>query len=147
MYNFLLDRAGKKLLVGSSYGLSEDYVNKGPVDSEKSIASTLSGEWVMIEDAESDNRIQYRDEAKKEGILSILSVPMTAKGTTIGVLRIYISESRTFTDIETEFIFVLAEIGGIGIVNARIYDHLKTEHEQLVRDVRQWFEFGALQGK
>ena len=144
---FLLDRAGKKLLVGSSYGLSEDYVEKGPVDSEKSIVSTLSGEWVMISNVETDNRIQYRDEAKKEGIASILSVPMSVKGTVIGVLRIYISESRTFSDIENKFISVLAEIGSIGIENARIYDHLKTEHEQLIRDVNQWFEFGLTHRK
>jgi len=144
---FLLDRSGKKLVVGSSYGLSEDYVQKGPADSEKSIVSTLSGEWVMISDVENDNRIQYRDEAKKEGITSILSVPMSVKGTIIGVLRIYTSDSRAFEDIENEFISVLAEIGSIGIENARIYDHLKTEHEKLIRDVNQWFEFGVSPGK
>jgi len=140
---FLLDRAGKKLLVGSSYGLSDDYVQKGPVDSEKSIVSTLTGEWVMVSDVESDNRIQYRDEAKQEGIASILSVPMSVKGTIIGVMRIYIAESRTFSDLENEFISVLAEIGAIGIENARIYDHLKTEHEKLIGDVNQWFQFGV----
>jgi len=144
---FLLDRAGKKLIVGSSCGLSENYVKKGPVDSEKSIVSTLSGEWVMISDVENDNRIQYRDEAKEEGIASILSVPMSVKGTIIGVLRIYISDSRTFSDIENEFISVLAEIGSIGIENARIYDHLKTEHEKLIHDVNRWFEFGVSHGK
>lgn len=144
---FLLDRAGKKLLVGSSYGLSENYVKKGPVDSEKSIVSTLSGEWVMISDVENDNRIQYRDEAKEEGIASILSVPMSVKGTIIGVLRIYISGSRSFSDVENEFISVLAEIGSIGIENARIYDHLKTEHEKLIHDVNRWFEFGVSHSK
>ena len=144
---FLLDKAGNKLLVGSTYGLSEDYVNKGPVDSEKSIVSTLGGDWVMIPDVETDNRIQYRDEAKKEGITSILSVPMSVKGTIIGVLRIYTSESRTFEDIDNEFISVLAEIGSIGIENARIYDHLKAEHEKLISDVNQWFEFGVSPGK
>jgi len=144
---FLLDRSGKKLVVGSSYGLSDDYVQKGPVDSERSIVSTLSGEWVMISDVENDNRIQYRDEAKKEGITSILSAPMSVKGTVIGVLRIYTSESRTFEDIENEFVSVLAEIGSIGIENARIYDHLKTEHEKLISDVNQWFEFGVSPGK
>ncbi len=143
---FLLDREMKKLRIGASFGLSETYTNKGPVDSEKSIVATLNGEWAMVQDAKNDPRIQYRDEAGQEGIASILSVPMSVKGTIIGVLRIYTSEPRHFSDIENEFISGLAEIGSIGIENARIYDHLKTEHEKLIFDVHQWFDFGASSG-
>lgn len=140
---FLLDKDRKYLHVSSSYGLSERYIKKGPVDSEKSIKDTLSGKWVLISDAKNDNRIQYREDAKKEGIASILSVPMTVKDTIIGVLRIYTSVPRFFSDIENEFIFGLAEIGSIAIENARIYDHIKTDHEKLIYDVHQWFDYGA----
>jgi signal transduction protein with GAF and PtsI domain len=142
---FLLDKARKKLLVSSSCGLSEEYIKKGPVDSEKSIADTLRGKWVLITDAKSDSRIQYREQAQKEGIASILSVPMFVKDTIIGVLRIYISEPRDFSEFENEFISGLAEIGSIGIENARIYDHIKTDHEKLIYDVHQWFDYGASQ--
>lgn len=140
---FLLDKAGKKLRVSSSYGLSEEYIKKGPVDSEKSIVDTLKGEWVLVSDVTSDSRLQYRQEAEKEGIVSILSVPMSVKETIIGVLRIYLSEPRSFSDIENEFISGLAEIGSIGIENARIYDYIKTDHEKLIYDVHQWFDYGA----
>lgn len=143
---FLLDRQKKKLRIGSSYGLSETYINKGAIDSEKSIVDTLNGEWVMVPDAKNDPRIQYRDEARQEGIESILSVPLSVKGTIIGVLRIYTSQPRHFSDIENEFISGLAQIGSIGIENARIHDHLKTEYEKLIYDVHQWFDFGASAG-
>ena len=77
---FLLDQMEKKLKISSSDGLSEVYLNKGPVDSEKSIVETLSGKkWVLIPDATNDYRIQYPIEAKKEGIITILSVPMSVK--------------------------------------------------------------------
>lgn len=140
---FLLDKAKKRLLVSSSYGLSDEYINKGPVDSEKSIVDTLSGKWVLVSDAKSDSKIQYREEAKKEGIVSILSVPMSVKGTIIGVLRIYTSEPRKFSDVENELISGLVEIGSIGIENARMYSHVKADHEQLIYDVHQWFDYGA----
>lgn len=140
---FLLDRERKNLHVSSSYGLSERYIKKGPVDSEKSIKDTLNGNWVLVSDAKIDTRIQYREEAKKEGIESILSVPMFAKGIIIGVLRIYTSEPRHFTDIENEFIAGLVEVGSIAIENAMIYDQLKTDHEKLIYDVHQWFDYGA----
>lgn len=140
---FLLDKDRKKLLVSSSCGLSEEYIKKGPVDSEKSIVDTLRGKWVQISDVKNDSRIQYREEAVKEGIASILSVPMSVKDTIIGVLRLYASEPRDFSDIENEFISGLAEIGSLGIENARIYDHVKADHEKLIHDVHQWFDFGA----
>ena len=140
---FLLDKDKKRLLVSSSYGLSEEYMRKGPVDSEKSIVDTLRGKRVLVSDAKNDQRIQYREEAKREGITSILSVPMSVKGTIIGVLRLYASEPRTFSESENDFISGLAEIGSIGIENARMYSHIKADHERLIFDVHQWFDFGA----
>ena len=140
---FLLDKSKKRLLYSSSYGLSDAYVNKGPIDSEKSIVETLGGKWVLISNAQTDQNIQYREEAKREGIVSILSGPMSVKGAVIGVIRIYTSKPLSLSDVENEFITGLAEIGSIGIENARMYSHIKTDHEKLIYDVQQWFDFGA----
>lgn len=140
---YLLDEVNKTLKISSSYGLSDTYINKGAVDSEKSIVETLGGKWVLVPDATNDHRIQYPEDAKKEGIASILSVPMSVKDKIIGVLRIYTSEQRGFSDVEAEFITGLAEIGSIGIENARMYSLLKSDHEKLMGEVHQWFEFGS----
>ncbi|MDJ0783628.1 MAG: GAF domain-containing protein [Desulfosarcinaceae bacterium] len=140
---FLLDKSRNKLLTSSSYGLSEAYVNKGPIDSEKSIVETLQGRWVLISDAHTNEKIQYQEEAKREGILSILSGPMSVKGKVIGVIRIYADNPLNLSDIENEFIIGLAEIGSIGIENARLYSHIKADHEKLINDVHQWFDYGA----
>ena len=140
---FLLDKSKKRLLNSSSYGLSEWYVNKGPIDSEKSIVETLRGKWILISNAHTDQSIQYREEAKREGIISILSGPMSVKVTVIGVIRIYAAKPLNLSDVENEFITGLAEIGSIGIENARLYSHIKADHEKLINDVHQWFDFGA----
>ena len=140
---FLLDKSQNKLLYSSSCGLSEAYVNKGPIDSEKSIVETLQGKWVLISNAQTDPNIQYREEAKREGIMSILSGPMSVKGTVIGVIRIYSAQPLNLSDVENEFVTGLAEIGSIGIENARLYRHIKADHEKLIKDVHQWFEFGV----
>jgi len=139
---FLLDHIEKKLKISSSDVLSEAYLNKGPVDSEKSIVETLSGKWIFIPDATDDYRIQYPLEAKKEGIITILSVPMSLKEKIIGVLRIYTSEPRTFSEVEKEFISGLAEIGSIGIENASMYKILKTDHDKLIHDGHEWLDYG-----
>ena len=76
---FLLDKSENKLDVSASYGLSESYLKKGPLDADKSIAETLDGQIVLILDTLIDSRVQYPEEAKREGIASLLSVPIAVK--------------------------------------------------------------------
>ena len=139
---FLLDRVHHRLIVSASCGLSDSYIKKGPVDSEKSIVESLNGTPVMVMVAQNDDRIQYPEAARTEGIASILSVPMSVRDKTIGVLRIYTSEPKVFSEAENEVISGLAEIGSLGIENARMHDHLKTDYDRLIADVYQWFDFG-----
>ena len=138
---FLLDKDRKILEARASHGLSESYLKKGPVKSDKSISGSLKGKTVLIYNATNDPRVQYPGEAEKEGIASILSIPMSLKGEIIGVLRIYTSKPRKFSYDEIEFIYGLADLGGIAIDNARMYRHLKSDHERLIQDVHQWFDF------
>jgi hypothetical protein len=50
------------------------------LDADKSIAETLGGQIVLILDMSNDTRVQYPEEAKREGIVSVLSVPISVKG-------------------------------------------------------------------
>lgn len=138
---FLLDREKNTLEVSTTHGLSENYLKKGPLSADKSIGATLRGEFVLIYDVANDPRVQYPEEAKKEGIASILSVPISVKKSIIGVLRIYTAQQRKFSDDECEFITGLADVGGLAIDNARMYDLLKADHEKLIHDVHQWFDY------
>lgn len=138
----LLDKATNTLKPTASEGLSKAYLQKGPLDGKRSIRETLQGRSVWIGDATQDPRIQYPEEAKKEGIASVYSVPLCIKGQTIGVLRLYTSEPREFTELEQELISGVADMGGIAIDNARMYALLKNEHDQLVAYVHQWFDYG-----
>jgi len=141
---FLWDREENILELSATHGLSESYLKKGPLIADKSISETLEGKTVFIDDTHKDVRIQYPDEAKKEGITSILSTPISVKKQIIGVLRIYTAEQRIFGEDDIEFIAGLADMGGIAIENARMYDHLKADHDNLIADVHQWFELGAV---
>ena len=58
----------------------------------------------------------------------------------IGVLRTYTSQLHKFSKDEIEFIAGLAEMGGIAIANARMYEHLKQESQNMMHDTWEWFE-------
>ena len=128
---FLINRKTDELEVAASYGLSDEYINKGPVSALRSIALSLQEGPVAIYDVSDDPRIQYPDAAKKEGIASILSVPIAVAGRLIGALRIYTSEHWEFTLEDVNFVQAMAQISGMAIEMARQYKGLKDSIEIL----------------
>jgi len=135
---FLFNRKTDELEVAASFGLSDEYINKGPVSALRSIALSLEEGPVAIYDVSDDPRIQYPDAAKKEGIASILSVPIVVAGRLIGALRIYTSEHWEFTLEDVNFVQAMAQIAGMAIEMARQYKGLKDSIEILktMRDPR-----------
>jgi YesN/AraC family two-component response regulator len=137
----LLDTKREKLRIFASDGLSRNYVDKGPLDSSKSIGSTvLEGKHAWIEDATTDLRIQYPEEARREQIASILSVPLMVRNKVIGALRVYTSERREFTDEEVKFLYGFAEQVALAIENARSYEDVKDEYEALRDDLWDYLD-------
>ena len=116
----LLDQETRVLESVSSYGLSDHYLGKGPVHADKSISEAMDGIPVCVDDVSDDPRIQYPAEAVKEGISSILSVPIPFKGKVIGLLRIYTSIPTEFSYEDVEFAEGLAELAGIVIEYNRL---------------------------
>jgi GAF domain-containing protein len=127
----LLDEDQKRLELVASYGLSESYLSKGPISSEKSITKALKGEAVVVENAAEDPGVQYREEKKEEGIASILCVPIKAREDVIGVLRLYTEKPRTFNEELIKLVSALAHQGGLAIVNASLYLRLQEDMQDL----------------
>ena len=125
----LLDPSGKKLELVAAFGLSEKYLNRGPVDAEESISFALGGRPIALDDVTTDSRIVYRDEAKEEGIKSMLVVPIVVRHKIIGIMRLLTDEYRNFSQDEMDFAVALAEQGGIAIENARMYERLLRQEQ------------------
>jgi GAF domain-containing protein len=128
---FLINRNTNDLEIAASYGLSEEYINKGPVSALRSIAQSLEEGPVGIYDVTDDPRIQYPEEAQKEGIASILSVPIVAGGRLIGALRVYTAEPWEFTLEDVNFVQGMAYMVGMAIDMARHYKGMKDSIEIL----------------
>ncbi len=128
---FLINRSTSELEVAASYGLSDEYLNKGPLSVIKSISQTLEDGPVAISDVTDDPRLQYPDAALKEGIASILSVPIVAGGRVIGALRVYTAEPWEFTLDDVNFVQAMAYMAGMAIDMARHYKGMKESIEVL----------------
>jgi len=128
---FLMNRQTNDLEVAASFGLSEGYLNKGPLSAFRSIAQTLADGPVAVYDVTDDPRIQYPDEARQEGISSILSVPVLAGGHIIGALRVYTAEPWEFDMDDINFVQAMAAMAGMAIDMARLYKGMKDSIEIL----------------
>jgi GAF domain-containing protein len=123
---FLFDPKKNELKVAGSYGLSDEYLNKGPVNAMRSIAEGLKdGEPVAIYDVNDDPRIQYPEAAVSESIASILSVPILIGENLIGCMRVYTSKPWEFTLTDVNFVQAVAQIVGMALEMGRINRGLK----------------------
>ncbi len=135
---FLINRKTDHLEATASFGLSNQYLNKGPISLMDSIAQTLEDGPVAISNVMDDPRIQYPEEAKKEGIASILSVPVISGGHVIGVLRVYTAKRWDFTLNDVNFVQAMACMAGMAISMARQLKGMKDSLEVMksLRDPR-----------
>jgi GAF domain-containing protein len=138
----LLNHETGNLDLLASYGLSEKFQNKGPVSIEKSIAQALKGETVIIEDVSTDNRLQYKEEIIKEGVVSMLCVPIKAREEVIGVMSLFSGTGRKYPDDVIILVNALAHTGGLAIQNASMYLSLQEDKKSLEEDMwshKSWF--------
>jgi signal transduction protein with GAF and PtsI domain len=138
---FLFSARIDELRLAGSYGLSDEYLNKGPISALQSIASSLKdGQPVGIFDVSDDPRIQYPEAATKEGISSILSAPIIIGETLIGCMRVYTASPWEFDLNDVSFIQAVAQMVGMAIELCRINKGLKNSIDILktMRDPREW---------
>jgi GAF domain-containing protein len=124
----LLDASDKNLVLRAAHGLSEAYLNRGTIDTEEPVFKALAGKPIVIEDAPADPRIAHPEATRKEGIRTIVVVPIPIRGRVKGILRLLTRAPRSFGRAEIDFVAALGEQCGIAIENARVF---KEQQQQL----------------
>ena len=118
----LLDDDAGDLEMRSTYGLSEEYRNKGVVSkNDPVVKAAFAGEAVVLDDMRVDGRVKYKKATIKEGLVSQLTVAMHFKGQGIGVLRLYSPKSKRFDEDDINLARAVASQCAVAITNARLY--------------------------
>ena len=131
---FLLKKE-RELGLAASSGLSEEYLNKGPVRYMQEITEAKNQVPIAIYDVQDDPRIQYPEEAQKEGISSLLGVPIVSRNKVVGALRVYTSEPWEFSMEDITIIQAIAQVCGIAMDTCRLVKGYKSSIEAL-KDLR-----------
>ena len=114
----VLDPTGQYLELKASTGLSEQYLEKGPVAAGTGFSEVFDDQLVVINDVANDSRVQYPDAAREEGIVSIIGVPFQVTGNMRMVLRIYFDRTLDLREEDHRIVYYMAQQSAIAVKNA-----------------------------
>jgi transcriptional regulator with GAF, ATPase, and Fis domain len=126
---FVLNPVIEELEALASFGLSVNYMNKGPILVKKSLDHQLIGKPIVIRDVTKSDRLQYPEDAQKEGISAIVSLPIRLHGKLIGVLRLYHYEQWDISERDLDSLMVFTENIGLALMYTRLLQALKSVKE------------------
>jgi len=118
----LLDEEKKELRIVASQSLDPAYNNKPPIRVNGSLSgqAILSKQPTIVDDVRKEKSYQYKDLAIRQGLVSLLAVPMVYKNKVLGLLNSYKPEEHKFTKDEISFVQSVANQCAAAIENTRL---------------------------
>jgi len=120
----LVDEPSSELRIAATQSLSEAYRRKPSLKIGQSVSGRAVKEQrpIYVQDVRKEDDFHYRDLAKREGLCSLLSVPMMSKDQVIGVLNVYTSTVHSFKVEEIKIIQAIANQAAVAIEHTRLVD-------------------------
>jgi hypothetical protein len=92
----------------------------------------MGGEMIYMEDVRTDPCFRWQDEAREEGIVSMICAPLVARRRIIGTIRLYTAERREFDVSERKMLLAIAGQAAQAIENAHLYRQIESKNQELV---------------
>ena len=129
----MLDESREWLDLRASYGAGEAYIKKPRLSVEESLLGVVARRKkpMQVANVQTSSRYQNVEVARREGLISLLSVPLLFAGQSIGTLNVYTSRLYNFSNEEIRILSALAELSAIAIEKARLYERIVDVEEQL----------------
>ncbi len=118
----LFDEDNQELALRATYGLQREHAAISPIDVETSLTGRAiqRGEPVSVRDLQNEAAYKNRALAKREGLHSFLSVPVSVRGKIIGAFNCYLKRIHDFTAPEIELFSTLANQTAVALDNANL---------------------------
>jgi len=129
----MLDESREWLDLRASHGAGEAYLKKPRLSVEESVLGVVvrRKKPMQLENVQTSSRYQNIELARREGLISLLSVPLLFAGQAIGTLNVYTGKPYNFSNEEIRILGALAEMSAIAIEKARLYERVVDVEEQL----------------
>ena len=129
----LIDPEKKELLIKATQSISKEYINKNPLKLGEGIAGKVAAENKpeVVYNISESKEYKYHDIAKREGLASLLCVPLHVKGRVVGVLTTYTSQPHHFSEYEIHILQTVADQAAIVLENYRLVVETEVIKEEL----------------
>jgi signal transduction histidine kinase len=129
----MLDESREWLDLRASHGAGEAYLKKPRLSVEESVLGVVvrRKKPMQVGNVQTSSRYQNVELARREGLISLLSVPLLFAGQVIGTLNVYTGRPYNFSNEEIRILGALAELSAIAIEKARLYERVVDVEEQL----------------
>jgi signal transduction protein with GAF and PtsI domain len=131
---WLVDERDKALKIRATQSMSEEYLKERSLKLGEGVVGYVAQENrpMMIYNVLKEPRYKEKELARKEGLVSMLSVPMCVKDNVIGVINCYTSSPHKFTKSEIEVLTTVANQAAIAIENAGLIMKAKIIEDELI---------------
>jgi len=134
----LLSENGQELILQAWHGASTAYVKKPNL----SIADSLVGVVIhhqkplTVLNVQEHEHYQHTEIARKEGLVSLLSVPLTFEDKPLGVLSVYTKQLHRFSNDEIALLSAMAGLSSVMIARASLNERAVHVEENLKQTER-----------
>jgi signal transduction protein with GAF and PtsI domain len=129
----LLDEKKQELLIAATQSLSQEYISKANLKVGQSISgrAVIEKRPITVLDVTKERQYMYPLIARKEGVVSMLSVPMMIKERVIGVINSYTQKEYKFSIEEIGILQAIANQAAVAIENTRLDQEILAAKEAL----------------
>jgi signal transduction protein with GAF and PtsI domain len=119
---WLLDDSDNALKLRATQSISEDYLKERSLKMGEGIVGqvALTREPRSVLNVLEEPDYKEKELAEKEGLVSMLSVPMVVKDRFIGVINCYTSYRHEFTETEKNVLIAVANAAAVAIENTEL---------------------------
>ena len=134
----LADPQRQWLTLRACHGAGSAYMEKPRLSVEDSLVGVVlrRSKPLQVENVQTSTRYQQTSIAQREGLVSLLSVPLVYDEQAIGVLNVYRADPYRFSNEEVRILSALAELSAVAIRKARLYEQVIEVEEALRQNER-----------
>ncbi len=130
---WLIDEKKQEFNIKATQSMHQEYLNKRTIKLNEGIVGLVAREKKpkIIFDVLKEERYKEKKLARKEGLVSMASIPMMVKDKVIGVLNVYTNKPYEFTKAEISLLSTIANQAAVAIEKTELIVRTKIIQEEL----------------
>ncbi|MDR0533420.1 MAG: GAF domain-containing protein [Verrucomicrobiales bacterium] len=129
----LLSDDGEELVLKAWDGASKAYIKKPNLQVNESLVGVVVKRQrpLAILDVQDNQRYQHTELARREHLVSLLSVPLVFQGKSLGVLSVYTDQIHRFSNPEIRLLTAMAGLSAVAIAKSKVLERVVQMEEDL----------------